>query len=409
MVTIHTVVSPNDLLSHYTDEFYRLTNEQEKHRDIQYITGVNTDILEFNPKGECELGGLYFFHVSHLYMYQKYCINVKYIRKVTFTGKSKIYVEENKFKTNEFVLGEREIFDTKKYITDWLCSTEKCIKVVTNYVYAMPFIKNEYQTEELCKMAIKNNGFRYISDVNKTYYLCKIAVQFDGLNIKHINKCILSLHNDLYELAIQQNADALKYVDVQTEELCRLSIQKNGLCLRFVADKNLTYELSKLAVENNGMAIKYVKGKFLTYELIYSAVKENGSAIQFINKKYITENLSKLAVQQCGENLKFISDENQTKEICEIAVQKDGLALEYVRVEFLSEDIYKLAVQQNGFALRYIYEQTDKICKLAVHQNGLALEYVNEQTYEICETAVLQNNLAIKMVEDKYNFSAERK
>ena len=114
---IGKVISPEELLVEYPDgEFYRLTNKKELHNNMQYKTGINTDILPFNPDGECKHGGMYFFHISQLHMYEIYCRNINFIRKVSLTENSRIYVEKDKFKTNEFVLGEREKFDEENIL-----------------------------------------------------------------------------------------------------------------------------------------------------------------------------------------------------------------------------------------------------------------------------------------------------
>ena len=40
--------------------FVKLTNREENHRGYQFKTGLNIDKLPFNPKGECQSGGIYF-------------------------------------------------------------------------------------------------------------------------------------------------------------------------------------------------------------------------------------------------------------------------------------------------------------------------------------------------------------
>jgi hypothetical protein len=41
-------------------KFYKITNENEKHRDMQYKTGLNTDVMPYLPEGNCQEGGIYF-------------------------------------------------------------------------------------------------------------------------------------------------------------------------------------------------------------------------------------------------------------------------------------------------------------------------------------------------------------
>ena len=85
-------------------------NEDENHRGFQYKTGDNIDTNEFNPKGSCEKGGLYFFDEAQLINYSSYTDNCVWIREVTFFPDSRIYCEEGKYKTDKFILGERQSF-----------------------------------------------------------------------------------------------------------------------------------------------------------------------------------------------------------------------------------------------------------------------------------------------------------
>jgi len=236
-MNIGTVVTPAELSSMYPDgEFYRLSNEDEHHYGMKYKTGVNTDILPFNPTWECSDGGMYFFHVSQLHMYQKYCSNVKYIRKVTFTGKSKIYVEKNKFKTNKFVLGDREVFNTDlhigKYLNEKGFAYERCKNAVEDSGYSLEYISAENQTEEICKIAIKTNPLSIEFVKNQTPELCKYALSI--------------------------SADAMEFIkpENRTEDICLYAVTRHSRNLKYV--KNQTLEMCKIAVENNYNNIKYV-------------------------------------------------------------------------------------------------------------------------------------------------------
>ena len=92
-------------------------------------------------------------------------------------------------------------------------------------------LKKEDQTEELCKLAVQQDGCALEFVENQTEELCKFSVQQDGY--------------------------ALSFVKIeQTEELCKLAVQKNGLALEYV--KNQTEEICKLAVQQNGDALHYV-------------------------------------------------------------------------------------------------------------------------------------------------------
>jgi hypothetical protein len=53
------------------------------------------------------------------------------------------------------------------------------------------------------------------------------------------------LKEEICKLAVQQNGDALRYVKNQTEEICKLAVQQNGDALKYV--KNQTEEICELA------------------------------------------------------------------------------------------------------------------------------------------------------------------
>ena len=97
--------------------FYRLLNDAENHRGFQYKTGINIDTNEFNPSGSCEKGGLYFFDESQLINYSEYTYNCVWIREVTFLPDSRIYCEKGKYKTDKFILSERQPFTCSNWHT----------------------------------------------------------------------------------------------------------------------------------------------------------------------------------------------------------------------------------------------------------------------------------------------------
>jgi hypothetical protein len=115
---LYTVISPKEFREAFPNQkCYKLTNELENHNGFQYKTGLNIDINEFNPSGECNKGGLYFFRADQLVYYKSFTTYIKWIREVTFPEDAKIYVEFNGFKADKFILGEREEFSETKYIT----------------------------------------------------------------------------------------------------------------------------------------------------------------------------------------------------------------------------------------------------------------------------------------------------
>ena len=249
---------------------------------------------------------------------------------------------------------------------------------------------------------INQNGARIIQyDIEKNIFFEKenavyvynvLLLQKNGINLKNIKKELQT--EDICKLAVQQNKLALKFVskEFKTEDICKLAVQDDfdpdihGLIkyvhpLKYV-DKQ-TDEICKIAVQHHGLSLQYVKKEFKNRNLCKFAVQQNGNALQYVNKEFQTEEICIIAVKQDGMLLQFVKTQSNT--ICKFAVQKEGTALRFVNDDLKTEEICKLAVQQNGNALQYVETQTEEICILAVKEYSLALKYVKEQTKNICD------------------------
>ena len=130
---------------------------------------------------------------------------------------------------------------------------------------------------------------------------------------------------EICKWAIQQNYKTFKYVKNQTEDICKFAVQEDGHALKFV--KNQTEELCKLAVQELGYALRFVKIE-QTEEICKLSVQQNGWTLQFVKIK--TEEICKLAVQQNPNTLECVPENMKTEEICKLAVQQNPNTLEFV-------------------------------------------------------------------------------
>ena len=178
-----------------TCEFRKCLNNELIHWNFQYKIGLNEDTILFNPSGSCKSGGLYFTTIENVNKFLDYGLNIAVIQLCT---DAEFYIDPTgmKFKTNKFIIKE-----------------------------ILP------QTEELCVLAIQQDGMGLRHVQEQTEELCRMAVQQDGM--------------------------ALRYVQVQTEEICRIAVQQDGLALKYV--RKQTEELCRMAVQQNGLALQYVK------------------------------------------------------------------------------------------------------------------------------------------------------
>ena len=92
-------------------KFYKITNEEECHHDLQYHDGLVEDIKPFNPSGDCTPGGIYFAREDILFF-----LNYgPWIREVTIPPGAQIYKnpgKPEKWKADKVYLHPRRRLDT---------------------------------------------------------------------------------------------------------------------------------------------------------------------------------------------------------------------------------------------------------------------------------------------------------
>jgi len=257
----------------------------------------------------------------------------------------------------------------------------------------------------------QNNGIEYINVTQNSilyYYYCKIAVEKNSLELKHV----------------KIPTDDAKYKEYL--EVCVIAVKNNGLALKFVKIPidDTKYEeylkVCKIAVEKNSLALEFVTvpERLLQTNIVHinkiclDAVTNNVLALKFIENIYIN------LIYNRQININFISDiiENINK-IFEIAIRNNILALEIVTKIYNS--LYNIKTQL--FKSTIVFKSKLKslyinICLIAVKNNGNALEHVkiplsyndddenkeyddeNKEYYNLCKEAVKQNGLALKFL-----------
>ena len=139
MYTEYSGMYFNEYLNKST-KLYRFTNDDEIHNDFQYNDGLNVDHLQFNPHGTCQPGGLYFVDDDHMIDYL-ISPSFTWIREVTIPHDARVYVDNGKYKTDKFVLGER------KQRTEYKIEKHKCLEAVKQNGYALQQIDDFDQTQ----------------------------------------------------------------------------------------------------------------------------------------------------------------------------------------------------------------------------------------------------------------------
>jgi hypothetical protein len=158
-----SVLSGTDFKKTFSGPFYKFLYNDFTHNNFTYNVGLNIDIKEFNPTGECQKGGLYFCEVDKCFIY--YSSYGSYLAQIDVPADAKVYIEQDKFKADRLIICSITHFDN--------VSSDFWIGLLKYDGLALRFIKE--QTEELCKLAIHQNSeaLRYVK--KQTYEICELA------------------------------------------------------------------------------------------------------------------------------------------------------------------------------------------------------------------------------------------
>lgn len=209
--------------------YYKLTNLNEVHNEFQFEDGLNIDTVPFSPTGECGRGGLYFTDKEN---FHHWIGSHTYVRLVTLPDDAKIYIENNKYKTDKFILGERRpIIDDPVAIMSVLHSNPSRIQHIVT------------QTKELCEyvLSVSLANIQYIRE--PTEEMIERVLKDDMSLIRYIKKQTSELANR----AIEASPRYLSFIENQTEELCEKAIRKDGHAIDYV--KNKTNRLCMIAFQ----------------------------------------------------------------------------------------------------------------------------------------------------------------
>jgi hypothetical protein len=213
-----TEISVPTLHKHFGKTFYKLSDESDGRFGVQYAEGLNVDPKPFIPAGNAQGGGLYFFtDVQLIFLKYNWFIpfKVKYIRSVTFDGEAsdaRIWVEDRKFKANKCNYGPRTEYSNRA--TDYVNwnSYDSCIRAVSEDTYpcVLKFVPKEIIDYELCKLTMQKHprSYKYIPEEYQTDEINRLAIISDPSQIRF---CI-NPDSELCKLAVSKDPKVAKYL-----------------------------------------------------------------------------------------------------------------------------------------------------------------------------------------------------
>jgi len=134
----------------YNTRFYKVLAKDLTHNGFTYKEGLNIDTVQFTPFGGCIAGGLYFSEEEKVHLYG-YVYGNK-VATVTIPDDALVYVEEDKFKADKLEISNIHLLEDSKFLYS-------CIK---RNGTAIQHVRDELQTEELCKLAVQQNRTEWL-------------------------------------------------------------------------------------------------------------------------------------------------------------------------------------------------------------------------------------------------------
>lgn len=145
-------------------KFYKFLNNNLIHNNnFQYKLGLNVDTIPLYPVGPYPDSGLYFCEESKCHLHWK-SYGTK-IALLEIPDDARVHVREDAFKADRYIIKEIINFDDM--------SDDFWLNILRHDSRALKYIKN--QTEEMCILAVKQNGLMLEYVRNQTNKICGFA------------------------------------------------------------------------------------------------------------------------------------------------------------------------------------------------------------------------------------------
>lgn len=187
----------------------------------------------------------------------------------------------------------------------------------------------------------KNNKKIKLKNINKSkriYESNNIVYEYNVKNYTNKKNLILALNNNPLIFS--------KICDPSYDVVCH-ALYMNGKNLKYCEkyfDMTLLYEI---AIESNGLALKYIPEQL--WDLyIMDAIKSNSRVLKYIDNQTEEMCLQAISPHSCVKYIKVFTDDVKNK-----LVETDGLYLKYIKKAYQTDELCKKAILQNPLAIKY--------------------------------------------------------
>lgn len=291
-----------------------------------------------------------------------------------------------------------------------------CLCAVNEDANNLKLIRREYQTLDICWIAIKKNPYMleyaYVQDKEMCEFvikydnkLMKFARKYNNANINISQNNLNSLKDEELYKILTNNPALIKQIQNPSNNLIRFVVNINGCYLRYIDKNYQDDDIIILAFKRYPAALKFAayQNKRICDEFI---LNYSNNQINFdkywknLDFEYVSDDNINKFVYYDPDNIKYIPKNKQTEELCIYCLTNSyDTTQKYIQIE--SNNINIIHLQNDGLYLNYINNKTYELCKIAVENNCNAIDYVPDEfkTEELYN--ILLNTDYVHLVLDK--------
>lgn len=146
---------------------------------------------------------------------------------------------------------------------------------VTSNPYMLHNIPHRLRTRELCEKLVAQHGdlIEYVPDEIKTHTMCINALRSCNAlwAIRFVPEELQT--EEILAVAVEQNGLSLWFLSEQyrTRSVCKAAVQQDGWALQFVPEGLRDAEMCEIAVRSSGCSLRWVPADLITPQLIQLA------------------------------------------------------------------------------------------------------------------------------------------
>jgi len=173
-------------------------------------------------------------------------------------------------------------------------------------------IRNKYHEEEYFESKTLLNFMPDILKDNIHYLL------------KRLYKVDISLEEKELFYNLMKNYQSFEEVpnNLKTPEICRIAVKYDGKDIKYVPEEKRDFDICTTAIIDKNAILQYIPNEHKTYENCFIAVISSGNELEYVPDELKTKELCYIAIRNDGYALEYVPESLKTFDLCSTAIKK---------------------------------------------------------------------------------------